>query len=102
VSCAQTVPRLFDTTQEARVTFETVLEPVLFGFEADQDACRFAVTRDDDLVRLGLTKIPRQIVLDVFLHSRFPNCASHDSASDLATIASQIFQDGQYSFAIAL
>jgi hypothetical protein len=91
LSCAQTVPRLFDTTEEARVMFETVLEPILFRFEADQEACRFAVTRDDDLLRLGLTKIPRQIVLDdrerYFLHSRFPNCASHESASDLATIA---------------
>ena len=29
-SCAQAVPRLFDTTQEARVTFETVFKPVLF------------------------------------------------------------------------
>jgi hypothetical protein len=71
--------------------FETVFEPVLFRFEADQDACRLAVTRDDDLLRLGLTKVARQIVLDVreryFLHSRSPNCASHDSASDLATIA---------------
>jgi hypothetical protein len=48
------------------------------------------VTRDDDFLRLGLTKIARQIVLDFgewnFLHSGFPNCASHDSASDVATI----------------
>ena len=29
-SGAQAVPRLFDTTQEARVTFETVLKPVFF------------------------------------------------------------------------
>src|SRR5712692_2605244 len=70
---------------------ETVFEPVLFRFETDQHARRFAVARDDDLLRLCLSKKPRQIVLDFgqwnFLHSGFANCASHDSASDLATIA---------------
>ena len=90
-SCTQAVPRLLDTAQEARVMFEAVFEPVLFRPEADQHARRFAVARDDDLLRLCLSKKARQIVLDFgqwdFLHSGFANCASHDSASDLATIA---------------
>ena len=48
------------------------------------------MTRDDDLLRLGLTKITDRSSLISeagLLHSGFPNCASHDSASDLATIA---------------
>jgi hypothetical protein len=37
--------------------FETVVELVLFRFEADQYTCWLAVTRDDSLVRLRLAKI---------------------------------------------
>src|SRR5216684_5666537 len=58
-SCAQAVPCLLDAVQEARVVLETVFEPVLFGLEADQHARRLAVTRDDDLLRLGFSKKPR-------------------------------------------
>src|SRR5712691_4584614 len=90
-SRAQAVPRLFDTAQEARIMLETVFEPGLFGLEADQHACRLAMARDDDFLRLCLAKESRQIVFDFcqwnFLHSGSANCASHDSASDLATIA---------------
>jgi hypothetical protein len=39
--CPQVIPRLFDTTQEARVTFETVFEPVLVSLEA-RPACHGA------------------------------------------------------------
>ena len=70
---------------------KTVVEPILFRVKADQYAGRFAMARDNDLVRRRLSKKPRQIVFDFgqgnFLHSRLANCASHDSASDLATIA---------------
>src|SRR5262249_104699 len=49
------------------------------------------MTRDNDFLPLRLPKIAGQVVLDFrkrdLLHSGFPNCASHDSASDLATIA---------------
>ena len=34
-SCAQAVPCLFDSAQEARVVLEAVFEPVLFQLEAD-------------------------------------------------------------------
>jgi hypothetical protein len=63
-SRAQAVPRLFDTAQEARVMLKTVFEPVFFRFEADQHTRRFAMARDDDLLRLCLAKESRQIVLD--------------------------------------
>ena len=70
---------------------ETVIEPVFLRFEPDQHASWLAMARDDDLLRLGLAKIAGQIILDLregnFLHSGLPNCASHDGASDLATIA---------------
>ena len=33
-SCAQAVPRLFDSTQEARIMLESIFEPALFRFEA--------------------------------------------------------------------
>ena len=60
-------------------------------FEADQHARRFAVARDDDFLRLRLSKKSRQIILDLgkrhFPHSGLENCASHDSASDLVTTA---------------
>jgi hypothetical protein len=73
VSCAQAAPRLFDATQEPWVMFETVFEPVVFRFEADQDAGWLAMSSDDDLLRFRLSKKPRQIVLDFgkryFLHS---------------------------------
>src|SRR3954453_411380 len=53
----QAAPRLFDAIQKAWVVFEPVVEPVLFRFESDQNAGRLAVPRDDDLLRLRLTKI---------------------------------------------
>ena len=90
-SRTEAIARLFDATQEAWVTFEAVFEPVFLGLKADQYAGRFAMARDDDLLGLGLTKIVRQIVLNFrewnFPHSGLPNCASHASASDFATIA---------------
>src|SRR5690349_22241171 len=46
-SRAQAISRLFDTTQEPWVVFETVLEPLLFRFEADQHARGLAVACDD-------------------------------------------------------
>ncbi len=37
-SGAQAVACLFDTTEKSRVVLETVVEPILFGCEADQHA----------------------------------------------------------------
>ena len=64
-SGAKAVPRLFNAPKETRVVLETVFEPVLFRFETDQRASRFAMTRDNDLLRLGLSKVAGQIVLDL-------------------------------------
>src|SRR4051812_30076660 len=70
---------------------ETVLEPVIFGFKANQHARRLAVTRYHDLLRFRFPEKAGQIVLDLrqrhLLHSGSANCASHFSTSDLATIA---------------
>jgi hypothetical protein len=64
-SRTQAVSCLFDSTEEPRVVFETVLEPVFFGFETDQHACGLTMTRDDDLLRLCFSKKSRQIILDL-------------------------------------
>jgi hypothetical protein len=45
--------------------FEAVLEPVFFRFKAYQHAGGLAVARDDDLLRLCLSKKARQIILDL-------------------------------------
>jgi len=71
--------------------FETVIEPVLFRLEANQYTGWFAVPCDYDFLRLRFAKIAGQIIFDFgegnLLYAGLPNCASHDSASDLDTIA---------------
>src|SRR5690242_3612983 len=64
-SRAQAIARLFDTTQEPWVVFETVLKPVFFRFESDQHARGLAVARDDDLLSLGFSQEARQIIFDL-------------------------------------
>ena len=63
--CLQFVAGLLDSAQKSRIVFEPIIEPVLLRFEINQDPGRLAVTCDNDLLRLGLAKIPRQIVLDL-------------------------------------
>src|SRR4051794_28383707 len=58
-SGAQALLCLFDAAQKTRVVFEPIFEPVLLRLESNRHACRFSVTRDDDLLRLSLTKIAR-------------------------------------------
>ena len=47
------------------MVFETIIEPVLFRLETDQDASRPSVSRDEDLLRLGEAQEAREIVLDL-------------------------------------
>jgi hypothetical protein len=37
---------------------QAVFEPVVLRFESNQHTGRFAMTRNDDLLRLGLAKMP--------------------------------------------
>lgn len=71
--------------------FEMIVEPVIFRLETNQHTRWLAVSRDHYFLRLRFAKIAGQVILDFgegnFLHSGFPNCASHDSASDLDMIA---------------
>ena len=60
----QAFARLFNSTQKARIVFKTIFEPVFFQFESDQHPGRLAVARNDDLLRLSLAKVTRQIVLN--------------------------------------
>src|SRR6266568_4955316 len=87
----QAFARLVDSAQKARVVCKTILEPVVLRLETDQHPRRSAMAGNDDLLPLSLAKKAREIILDCgqrnFFHSRLANCASHASASDLATIA---------------
>src|SRR5256885_5542590 len=88
---AQALARLRDATKETRIILQPVIEPVVLRGEADQHAGRLAVTGDDDVLLLSLAQEMRKIVLHRgqrdFLHAGLPNWASHESASDLLTIA---------------
>jgi hypothetical protein len=53
----QAVACLLDPAQESRIVLGAIVEPILLRFEADQHARRLAVTRDDDLLRLGLARV---------------------------------------------
>src|SRR5262249_20349708 len=90
-SGADTVTCLLNASKETWVMLETIFEPIVFGFKTDQNAGRLAMSRDDDLLPLCFPKEAGEIIFDFrqrnFLHSGLANCASHDSASDFATIA---------------
>jgi hypothetical protein len=81
----------FDPCKESRIVFQPVIEPVVLRTEADQHTGGLAVAGNDDLLILGLAQKAREIVFHLgqrnLFHARSPNCASHDSLSDLATIA---------------
>ena len=64
-SCAQARPRFLDPAEKTRVGLEAILEPIVFGSEADQHASRFAVPRNDDFLFPGFTQEARQVVLDL-------------------------------------
>jgi hypothetical protein len=87
----QTFAGLLDPAQKSGIVLQSIFKLIFFRFKTDQHSGWLAVARDHDLLRFGLAEIPRQIVLDFgernFFHSGFPNCASHESASSLVTIA---------------
>jgi len=56
-------PGFADPAQKGRVVLEAVLEPIILILEADQNACGFAVARDDDLAANRQAEISRQVVL---------------------------------------
>src|SRR5579872_9680 len=88
---SKTRPRFFNPPQKPGVGFQPILEPIIFRFEADQHSSWLAVTCNDDFLLLGFVQKTREVIFDFrqryFLHSGLPNCASHDSVSDFATIA---------------
>ena len=77
--------------EESGIVPEPVVEPVAPRLKPDGHPGGLPVTRDDHRPILGLPQVAREIVLHLgegsFLHSGLPNWASHDSASDLATMA---------------
>jgi len=61
---AQRRPCLGNATQEFRMMFEAILEPVVFRSESDQDASRTTVSSDHDLFIFRQAEVLRQIILD--------------------------------------
>src|SRR5260370_57002 len=82
---------LLDPGEKPGVVLQPVIEPILLRGKADQYPRRLAISRDHDLRFLRLAQKTREIILHRGqrdpLHSGSPNCASHASASDLATTA---------------
>src|SRR5215472_9742872 len=88
---SQIFPRPFDPLQETWVVFQLIIEPVVFGLEADQHSGRLPVAGDDDLALSSLAQIAREVALELgqrnLPHWGLAYRASHGSASDLGTIA---------------
>src|SRR3990172_8208126 len=55
--------RFSHATQKLRVILQAIREPIVFRLEADQDAGRAPVTRDDNLFGRGQAQISRQVIL---------------------------------------
>ena len=47
---------MLDAAEKARVVFELIVEPVVFGREADQQSSGFSVTGDNDLLALSFAQ----------------------------------------------
>ncbi len=63
LACRQRSTGFTDATQELRVVLQTVLEPVVFGLEAYQDAGRTPMTSDDDLLGRSQPQVPGEVIL---------------------------------------
>jgi hypothetical protein len=61
----QALPCGLDPGQESRVVFQTVIKPVVFGFEANEHPGRSAVPGDEHFFLFGGPKKAGQIVLDL-------------------------------------
>src|SRR5260370_30577841 len=87
----QMLSRPFDSLEKARVVFQAIVEPVIFGLEADQHSGRLSMAGDDDLVLLGFSQKAREVVLE-FGERNLPPLglsyrASHRATFYLGTIA---------------
>ena len=52
-------PGSVDSLQEARIGLQAIFEPIILRGKADQDARRFPVARDHDLLLLSLSEKAR-------------------------------------------
>jgi hypothetical protein len=57
--------RLCDSPQELGMVLQSIVEPVVLTFEADQHTGRLPVPRDENLLGLGQAQESRQVVLDL-------------------------------------
>ncbi len=58
----QGCPRRRNSAQELGMVLESVVEPIVFGLEADDDARRSPMTGDHDLFRRGETEVSGEII----------------------------------------
>lgn len=63
------LPGLLDAPEELGMVLKPVLEPVLLRLEPDQDPCRAAMPRDQDLLIRSQFEIPGEVILHL--------CQSH-------------------------
>jgi hypothetical protein len=55
---AQAISRAFDAAQKPRIVFELIIEPIILGYEADQQFGRVSAAGDHDLVTHGFAQKP--------------------------------------------
>ena len=65
VPAPEALARLCYSPQELGMVLQSIVEPVVLAFEADQHASRFPMPCDEDFFRLGQAQEPRQIILNL-------------------------------------
>lgn len=61
----ESLSRFCYSPEKLGMMLQPIVKPVLLGLEADQDAGRLPVPRDEDLLGLGQAQESGQIVLDL-------------------------------------
>ncbi len=88
--CSKTLSCTLDTLEEPGIALKPIVEPVVFRGEADENASWLTMTGDYNVLPFGLSKKPRQIILDFREGNLFhvnPSRISHAEASALSTTA---------------
>jgi hypothetical protein len=60
---AKALPSGLDSAAKPRIIHQTILEPIVFGLEADQYPGRLAVPGDHDLLLLSKAQELREVIL---------------------------------------
>ena len=63
LTATNSTARCLNASQELRMMLEPVFKPRLLGIESDQDACRSAMTSDDNFLAFGKPKVAGEVIL---------------------------------------